>query len=134
MRKFKNPNSLELRNNKLKELPEWIGELNFYRDRPRTQQARSIPRGSMQAEAPEEARGQPKRDPFVARVHRWAGEVGSAASLSNDIGALPLEAENLKALRLLDRAIQMNEEEQAAIRELVPGATMYFSNPCNCGF
>ncbi len=136
VRKFKNLNSLELRNNKLKELPEWIGELEFLQE---------IDLGHNKLEVFPAAVCKLKHlKKLVAsqnEIPSLPGCIGGLEKLvvldlwSNDIGALPPEAENLKALRFLDlRVIQMNEEEQAAIRELVPWATMYFSNPCNCGF
>lgn len=135
VRQFKNLNMLDLGKNKLNALPEWLAEL------PHLQEV-YLGRNKFTT-FPAVLCKHVHLKKIVASQNEIDGLppcIGGLEKLvvldlwSNDIGALPAEAENLKALRFLDlRVIEMNAEEQAAIQELVPWATTYFSTPCNCG-
>lgn len=135
VRLFKNLNMLDLGKNKLKELPEWLAELPYLQEVHLGRNKFTV--------FPVVLCKHLHLKKIVASQNEIDGLppcIGGLEKLvvldlwSNDIGALPAEAENLKALRFLDlRVIEMNAEEQAAIQELVPWATTYFSTPCNCG-
>jgi Leucine-rich repeat (LRR) protein len=52
--------------------------------------------------------------------------------VGNEIGKIPQSFDKLDIKELDMRMIQMNENEQNAIKELFPNAEIKFSKPCNC--
>lgn len=133
---FRNLQELRLDRNKIKAFPERIGELRFL-------QILSAEKNKLEEFNMAICRLKHLRELNLANneIARIPDEVGALASLeklvlwSNVIGYYPESLSELTKLKELDLLnIQMNEEEQARVRELLPAAKISFSPPCDCEF
>ena len=126
---------LDLSGNKLKELPAWLGELQYMQEfRASRNKLIAFPEAICRWRALK--RLDLSRNALTA-LPKCMGQLKQLVSLDawdNDLADFPKELSGMDALRFLDlRNIQYSEEEMERIRDLFPRAKIEFSPSCNCG-
>jgi leucine-rich repeat protein SHOC2 len=135
IRQFKNLNALDIGKNKLKELPEWLGELVFMQEFHAPQNKfGTMP--DVVCKWPHLKRLDMHQNEITGLLP-CMGELTEVISLdlwSNDLEDFPDELKGMEALRFMDlRVIQFDQGEMTHISELFPKVKIFFSQPCNCG-
>lgn len=133
--KLKNLNELDLGKNGLKEIGPEIAGLPYL-------QILNVERNNLE-NLPKEIGELKNLKKLIANqnnLYQLPLEIGFCENLtyldlwSNNISELPSTLRNLQHLKEIDmRVISLNQEQQDAIRELVPGVKVEMSPSCNCG-
>lgn len=135
IRQFKNLNALDIGKNKLKELPDWLGELVYIQEF-RAPQNKFGEMPAVVCQWPHLKRLDLHQNEIIGLLP-CMGELKEVVSLdlwSNDLDAFPEEVAGMEALRFMDlRVIQFDQGEMTKIAELFPKVKIFFSQPCNCG-
>ena len=135
IRQFKNLNALDLGNNKLRDLPEWMAELAYLQEfhAPKNKFT-SVPKVVC---AWKDLKRLDLHQNEITGLPACMGGLTHLFSLdmwSNDLEDFPQELEGMKELKFLDlRVIQFDQGEMTRISELFPQVRIFFSQPCNCG-
>lgn len=133
---FRNLQELRLDRNRIKSIPDRVGELRYL-------QILSAEKNKLEVFNAAICRLEHLRELNLANneIARIPDDVSSLESLeklilwSNVIGYYPDSMAELEKLQILDLLnIQMNEEEQARVRTMLPNAQISFSPPCDCEF
>lgn len=135
IKRFKNLNALDLGKNKLKDLPAWLGELQYMQEF-RAPQNKLSEMPDVVCQWTHLKRLDLHQNEITGLIP-CMGELKEVISLdlwSNDLGEFPEELKGMEALRFLDlRVIQFDEKEMERISALFPKVKIFFSQPCNCG-
>jgi len=132
---FKNLQYLDLSKNSLTELPPEIGNLKNLKHL-------NLSKNKLSTLPPEIGKLESLKELVVNQnnIASLPDEIGDLKKLeffdlwSNEITQFPPTISNLKKLKELDlRVILLDDDQQKAIKELVPHTKVQFSPGCNCG-